>query len=158
MFATGLLVSWLLAGCSGSVELTAESSVFDGLDPDVVSEVFANPVMREKIDSDARPAWMAQTRVISFVQCRDVYRVLTEWLRTGEPPPLAPLNLPDNPEPTIAEAFTGEYQRYEGALASGDPKVLRDQITLLGSCGPEVPVEPGDVSGPTIREALLGDA
>ena len=148
----------LLTGCSDSILSSPDADVFQGLDPTVVSEVLANPTVRTKIErraKDEQPG-LAQGIVINFIVCRDMLRVYQEWQRSGVPPKLQPLPHHANPDPITAESWELKYSGIKESADSGDPENLRDWLIGEGRCGEWIPAQPGDISGPTIEDVVLG--
>lgn len=136
--------------------LTTASSVFAGLDSVVVQEVLDSPVASGKINEETDLAdrdSLAQGIVVNFITCRDVARAYEEWVTSGQAPTLAPGAVPDDPLAWY-EYEPANRERLESAIASGDPSRLRPYLVEESSCGNWIPAKPGDVSGPTIREAI----
>ena len=148
----------LLAGCSDSILSSPDSDIFQGLDPTVVSEVLENPAVRAKIERWAKEdqPGLAQGIVINFIVCRDMLYDYQQWQNTGIAPTLRPLPRPANPDPITAEDWELIYIDIKGSIESGDPEQLRDLLTGEGSCGEWIPAQPGDISGPTIEDIVLG--
>lgn len=155
------LAALLVAACSGNADASVESvdaRVFAGLDPVVVQEVLDNPIAMGKINEepeDSRES-MAQGIVRNFEVCRDAAAFYSEWLGTGEKPDLAPLPVPEDPREPSNSAWDADYGLLTAAADSGDPQLVRDWLTLVGSCGQWIPATPGDVNGPTIAEVIEG--
>ena len=148
----------VLTGCSGSILSSPDADVFQGLDPTVVSEVLANPTARAKIEGwpkEDQPG-LAQGITMSFIVCRDLLKDYQQWQQTGIPPTLKPLPQPTNPDPLTAEHWELRYLAIKETIESGDPKQLRDFLTGNPSCGEWIPAQPGDISGPTIEDIVLG--
>ena len=148
----------LLAGCSSSVLSSPDADVFKGLDPAVVSEVLANPAARTKIErrpKEDQPG-LAQGIVMSFIVCRDLLKDYQQWQQAGIAPTLKPLPRPTNPDPLTAEHWELRYIDIKETIESGDPEELRDFLTGNPSCGEWIPAQPGDISGPTIEDVVLG--
>lgn len=146
-----------LVGCASNNVLDPDAEHFAGLDPAVVAEVLSNPVERSRIErksSDSQKN-LAQVRVIAFIMCRDVLRVYQEWLNNGYAP-----NLREQPTPTYEEegdyTWDYDYENFEKSIASSNIEELRARLTQEGSCGRSVPHQPGDISGPTIADVVLG--
>jgi len=149
----------LLTGCGqDDTGLSPDADYYAGLDPKVVAEYVANPVVQQKLAQDTpeeRPS-LAQGGAINFIVCRDSLRVYQEWLRNGKPPALAPLPKPDHPQPSY-DYWKDDYARLQALVASGDPEQLRDKwLTGDGSCGQWIPAQPGHPRGPTIEDVVLG--
>ena len=145
-----------LVGCASDDVFDPNARHFVGLDPAVVAEVLSNPVEHSRIEgksSDSKN--LAQVRVIHFIMCRDVLRVYQEWLKTGYVTELREL-----PKPTYKEegfyTWDYDYEKFEKVLATGSIDELREQLTQELSCGRSVPHQPGDISGPTIADIVLG--
>lgn len=148
-----------LMGC-GSEDAAlppAGSSIFDGLNAQVVTEVLANPDAASKItdeDSAEAQASMAQGIVINFIVCRQVAADYRSWLTTGARPALARLPTPSHPQqPSYGDWQLGRTH-LQGLFDSGDPAQVRNYLTGESSCGHWIPAKPGDVSGPTIEDSL----
>ena len=145
-----------VAGCTGDDVFDPDARHFDGLDPAVVAEVLSNPVERSRIERESSDQKnLAQVRVINFIMCRDVLRVYQEWLKTGYV-----TELRDLPAPTYEEegfyTWDYDYESYKNILATGSIEELRKSLTQEPSCGRSVPHQPGDISGPTIADVVLG--
>ena len=148
----------LFAGCSGSILSSPDSDVFQGLDPAVVSEILENPTVRTKIErrpKEDQPG-LAQGIAINFIVCRDMLHDYQQWQNTGIAPTLRPLPRPSNPDPLTADHWELRYIDIKESIESGDPEQLRDFLTGEGSCGEWIPAQPGDISGPTIEDVVLG--
>lgn len=148
------------AACGGGQDslspLTSESSVFAGLNPKVVQEVLDNPVASGKIAEETEETnrdSLAQGIVVNFITCREVAHAYQEWVTTGTAPTLAPGAVPDDPLAWY-EYEPANRERLKSAMSSGDPARLRPYLVEESSCGNWIPAKPGDVSGPTIREAI----
>lgn len=137
--------------------MDSQSEAFAGLDPVVVEEVLANPDATRKIgeeETNSARASMAQGIVINFMTCRSVASAYATWVLEGVRP-----TLPTVPEVTVPkEPSYGDaraiHQRLVTAIDSGDPSRLRAYLEGPSSCGHWIPAKPGDVSGPTIEDAL----
>lgn len=145
-----LLVAALSVGCS--TRPSADADYFAGLDSTVVAEVLANPVVQERVGHEPRE--QKETRlqgiVINFIVCRDLYRVYQAWITNGDLPEPNPLPVPDDPRADWPSEFSGVLD----AARSGDPELLRTVLTVESSCGAWIPLTPGDISGPTIADAV----
>ena len=148
----------LLAGCSDSILSSPDADVFQGLDPTVVSEVLANPAARAKIETEPKEGQpgLAQGIVMNFIVCRDLLKDYQQWQQTGIAPTLKPLPRPTNPDPLTDEDWELSYLDIKESIESGDPEELRDLLTGNPSCGEWIPAQPGDISGPTIEDVILG--
>lgn len=148
----------LLAGCSSSILSSPDADVFQGLDPTVVSEVLANPTVRTKIETEPkeRQPSLAQGIVINFIVCRDLLKDYQQWQLTGIAPTLKPLPQPTNPDPLTTEGWELKYSGIKEGVDSGDPENLRDWLIGEGRCGEWIPAQPGDITGPTIEDIILG--
>lgn len=145
----------LLASCgTGSDTLAADAPHFAGLDPSIVAEVVASPVVREKIDEegDETKESLAQGIARNFAVCRDAHRVYETWIQTGVVPSLNPLPMPANPAEPSASWWITDYAWLEAQVESGEPDKLRLWLTGEGTCGEWIPATPGDASGPTIKD------
>lgn len=145
-----------LVGCASDDVFDPEARHFVGLDPAVVAEVLSNPVERSRIERESPDQKnLAQVRVINFIMCRDVLRVYQEWLKTGYVNELR-----DLPAPTYEEegfyTWDYDYESYKNILETGSIDELRESLTQEPSCGRSVPYQPGDISGPTIADIVLG--
>lgn len=130
---------------------------FEGLDPEVVAEVLSHPRDRLFIDrSENRKPNIAQAITLNFILCRDAMRVYRQWTSTGIPPAFAPMPEPVHPQQYAYSDARDEYNDYNQAIQSGDPQVLLSLITGQQTCGAWIPARPGELSGPTIEEVLLG--
>lgn len=49
-----------------------------------------------------------------------------------------------------------KYSGIKKSVESRDPENLRDRLIGEGRCGEWIPAQPGDVSGPTIEDIVLG--
>ena len=155
-----LLASCLfIVGCANNNVFDPDAEHFVGLDPAVVAEILSNPVERSRIESKPSDSQknLAQVRVIAFIMCRDGLRVYQEWLNIGYANALR-----EQPTPTYEErgdyTWDYDYENFEQSIASGNIEELRDRLTQEGSCGRSVPHQPGDISGPTIADIVLGRA
>ena len=148
----------LLTGCSDSILSSPDADIFQGLDPTVVSEVLANPAARAKIETEPkdRQLSLAQGITMSFIVCRDLLKDYQQWQQTGIAPTLKQLPKPTNPDPLTAEHWELSYLDIKESIESGDPEELRDFLTGEASCGEWIPAQPGDISGPTIEDVILG--
>ncbi len=156
-----LIVGFLLVvtGCDSAEPLSVDASFFEGLDEVVVAEVLVNPVARQKIEEEPEDTKesMAQGIVINFVVCRDAFRVYEDWITRGVAPDLGPLPAPVSPrEPSYTDWKTS-YAQLETRLDSGELEQLRFWLTAEGSCGRWIPANPGEASGPTIRDVVEGE-
>ena len=154
--ATAVLCIVALSGCGETTEISVESEVFSGLDPVVVSEVFANTVAQQRIAEEPPETResMAQGITRNFIVCRDAYRAYDDWIHTGTAPELEPLPIPTSPREPSSSDWTKSYQSLQDRVSSGEVQQLREWLTATGSCGQWIPATPGDVSGPTISDAI----
>ncbi|UZN02409.1 hypothetical protein [Cellulomonas sp. S1-8] len=145
----------LLTSCAAPVP-TAESDVFDGLDPSVVQEVMDNPVAWGKVldEDEATRASMAQGIVRNFVQCRGAYEAYLSWVTDGETPDVPEPSAPTRPIEPAHTAIEQSQAVIEAAIASGDPARLRDVLVGEARCGMWIPLEAGDPDGPKIADAV----
>lgn len=145
-----------MVGC-GPEQMTTDAPHFEGLDPKVVAEVLSHPRARLFIDQseDWKPN-IAQTITLNFILCRDAMRAYRQWTSTGIPPALAPMPEPVHPQQYAYSDARHQYNDYNQAIQSGDPQVLLSLITGQQTCGAWIPARPGELSGPTIEEVLLG--
>lgn len=152
-----LIFFLLIIGCAQDNVFAPDARHFEGLDPMVVAEVLANPIERSRIEKRASDAQknLAQVRVISFILCRDAFRVYQEWQTTGYP---SDLRIP--PTPTYEEPgwYTWKYdnENITKSIKTGNIEELRHRLTENGSCAQGVPAQPGDFSGPTIADVVQG--
>jgi hypothetical protein len=149
--SAALLGSSALGGCSND-DPSATDDYFAGLDPAVVSEVLANPVAQDRIKGDTPQdrEMRLQGMAMSFMVCRDLYRVYETWVTTGQAPQPAPLPTPEDPRADWQFEFGSQLR----AVESGDPDQLRQVLTGPGTCGEWIPTTPGQASGPTIEDSV----
>lgn len=149
----------VVGACASSKAVSADASYFDGLDQDVVAEVLADPVARQKIDEEPEDtrASMAQGITINYVVCRDALRVYQDWLSTGSASELAPLPVPVSPMQPSYSDWEASFAGLEARLDSGELEQLRFWLTAEGSCGQWIPAHPGEPSGPTIKDVVAGE-
>lgn len=149
-------VALLLAACSGSPDLSAESAIFEGLDGAVVQEVLDSPVAFGKVKqmTEDVQASMAQGIVRNFVQCRAAYSAYESWVTTGVAPQAPPVSTPTQPVEPSNETTDRAQAVIESAIASGEPSRLRDFLVGEARCGEWIPVDPGDPEGDTIADAV----
>lgn len=152
----GVLAS-TLASCAGTgPDLDAGSDVFEGLDPEVVAEVMANPVAWGKVqeEDEQTRASMAQGIVRNFIQCRGAFDAYRSWVTTGTTPEVPVVDAVVHPLEPAAGAIEQSQAYIEDAIASGEPARLKDFLVGEARCGEWIPVEPGRPDGPTIEDAL----
>jgi hypothetical protein len=148
----------MLVGCSHSSDpVTAGASYFAGLDPAVVREVLTNPDAMGKVDAEPSPtrASLAQGIVENFIECRAEYTALRDWVTTGTKPVLAAMPKPTSPVQPSYDDVKAQHQRVAAAIDAGDPSPLRVDLTDVdGGCGVWIPEKAGDITGPTIADAV----
>lgn len=145
----------LLTSC-GATDLDADDDAFEGLDPEVVTEVMANPVAWGKVQSeeDETRASMAQGIVRNFVQCRGAFDAYRSWVTTGTTPEVPALDAVAHPLEPATSAIENAQAYIADAIASGEPAQLKDFLVGEARCGEWIPVEPGRPDGPTIEDAV----
>ena len=151
-----MLLALAMVGC-GPDQMTTDAIHFEGLDPEVVAEVLTHPRAQRFINrGEDMKGNIAQAITLNFILCRDAMRAYQEWTSTGIPPTLAPLPEPVHPQQYAYSDTLYEYNTYQQSILSGDPQVLLSLITGQQTCGRWIPARPGDLSGPTIEDILLG--
>lgn len=149
-------VALALASCGSSPDLSAESTIFEGLDGAVVQEVLESPVAFGKVkqmEKDVQ-ASMAQGIVRNFLQCRAAYSAYESWLTTGVTPEPPALSTPTHPVEPSNET-TDQAQAYiEAAIASGDPAQLQGFLVGDARCGEWIPADPAEPAGDTIADRV----
>lgn len=146
-----------LASCAGTgPSLDAGSDTFEGLDPEVVAEVMANPVAWGKVQEEEEQtrASMAQGIVRNFIQCRAAFDAYRSWVTTGTTPEVPVLSVAVHPLEPATDAIENAQAYIEDAIASGEPAQLKNFLVGEARCGEWIPVEPGRPDGPTIEDAL----
>lgn len=157
-----ILVS-LVAACSptsSTTTLDASNRAFEGLDSEVVGEVLTNPVALKKLQEEPveTKESSAQGMVRNFIWCRALYGAYLEWQNTGVRPAAPALARPANPlDPSDAD-WKQTYPEWSEVFRSGDIDTLRADLVDDSYCGVWVPAKPGDVSGPTIADAVASGA
>lgn len=151
-----MLLALGMAGC-GPDQMATDAIHFEGLDTAVAAEVLSHPRAQRFIDQggDMKPN-IAQAITLNFILCRDAMRAYQEWISTGLPPTLDPMPEPVHPQQYAYSDARNDYNTYEQSIQSGDPQVLLSLITGQYTCGRWIPARPGDLSGPTIEDILLG--
>ena len=108
--ATAVLAVALVAGCSGPEPITADSAIFDGLDPAAVTETLANAHATGWIESqpeDERES-TAQLMARDLQQCRAAVADLGAWTDGWSADSLH-LIIPDDPlQPGNESALHGQ--------------------------------------------------
>ena len=149
-------MSAFLAACSGDESPRATDSIFDGYSSDLVQEVLDNPGVQgnvQRMHEDERDrVW--QANVNAFDLCRKTYGAYRQWLQTGQQPEVPEWELPAAPEPEFHKFADIDMRHVERLFHTNDPAELREYLVGEGACGSLVPVEPGDVSGPKIADAV----
>jgi hypothetical protein len=146
----------LLTGFDDSPDLSADSAIFEGLDPAVVQEVLDSPVAFGKVQQmeEDTQASMAQGIVRNFVQCRGAYSAYRSWLTTATAPAVPALSDPTAPVEPSNEATERAQVVIAAAIRSGEPAQLRDFLVGEARCGEWIPVVPGEPAGDTIADAV----
>lgn len=134
--------------------------IFEGLPADVVAEVLDNPAARANIDMPLDPAernslW--QGMVTNFIMCRQLLGIYQAWEQTGTPP-IRQFVMPEpkNPLQPSYRSLQSLYEYYGSHMRAGQIDTLRADLLNESACGNWIPAKPGDVSGPTIADAVRG--
>lgn len=148
----------MTACSSGPSTPTADDPAFDGIDQATVQEVLASKrelatLATEQTEEGKKS--LAQGIAMRFVTCREYYRMYDSWMRTGQRPVMPPKRQPTHPYPDPDKENDMERSDVRTFLASNDMTGLGKWIANpSGGCGNDIPLKPGDETGPTLSDAI----
>lgn len=152
----GGLVALLLGACARS-DPSVNDPIYEGFDQSVVAETLTIPHLQAVLSQTEGDETLdyQQGFVFGIIDCRNAFVSYKAWLTTGTPGAFPTVKLPPSMR-DIPKRDT-EFRRkvVSSAISSGDPAQLKARLAGDGTCGEFVPVQPGDINGPTIEDAVL---
>lgn len=155
------LVTLMVTGCGTTSQMDAldpDAEHFRGLDPNVVAEVIADPVVSERVNSWSTPEVRnaeAQASVLTWIVLRDALEVYVEWRDQGVSKTLAPPPVPDHPNVDVLSMVEADHALIQREIDSGDIAQLRQVFVTTFNGSADIPAYAGQPDGPTIYDVVV---
>lgn len=129
-----------------------------GLDQSVVAEALAHPSVKDDLKNYVEPERSAAVQAFArrIVWCRETLAMFDSWQATGKAQPIPDLPEPSNPAEPFYSGLKKHNQDFLSEVQSNGFEAVRSLLASDGDLCTEIPAEPNNPSGPTIRDVMRG--